>query len=236
LVEDDHRSASAVVKCFGKQADWEVIVTGTGQALDSFLSSVPLVVVVSSSPPPSPLNGVETCRALRALSSTLGIILVSDRSALQEKLRAFAAGVDDYLITPFDVRELVARVESLVRRIARPTREPQAATASHKLVWDTICVNLARQGVSVNGCPVDLSKCQFRLLVYLIKEAGRTVREPELREHVLGTVSVVKSSTVRNHIHQLRLRLGPAGALIQSVPGGGYRMAPFSHVRELGGV
>ena len=218
LVEDDRIACSTLAASLGS-VGWEVVETAEGhQALERF-DTRRFAAVVLEWDLPGTLAGIDLCRILRARSAQVGLVFATHRSTLTERLAAFEAGADDFLVKPFAPEELHARLTALMRRSEPPSTGSLSDTI---LGCESLRVDLATLRVTVNGQEIHLSLRQLLLLLYLMRHRGRLVPESELREQVLRTASVVPTSTIRNHIHQLREKLGAARNLIKSEPGQGY--------------
>lgn len=235
LVEDNALLASLVASSFGRQG-WQVTVAQNGlDALRYFETETFDVVVIDwVLPPPGPC-GLELCEQIRQRSATVGLLFATAKEALGDRLLAFKAGADDYLVKPFDSQELLARVSAVARRSVRSTPSLPPSTSANLdldgggigrdetyLRCESILVDMATLRVTVTGQEADLSLRQLLILIYLMRRQGQLVPESELREQVLRSSSLTQTSTLRNHIHQLRQRLGSAGALLYSVHGRGY--------------
>lgn len=235
LVEDNAVLASLVASSLERQG-WHVTIAQNGlDALRAFDAGTFDVVVIDwVLPPPGPC-GLELCERLRQRSATVGLLFATAREALGDRLQAFKAGADDYIVKPFDSQELLARVAAVARRSCGSTRcappigaggidsvSATEGTDETTLRCGSILVDVGTLRVTVSGQEVELSLRQLLILLYLLRRQGQLVPEAELREQVLRTASITQTSTLRNHIHQLRQRLGAAGALLYSVHGRGY--------------
>ncbi|HMA94546.1 MAG TPA: response regulator transcription factor [Polyangiaceae bacterium] len=235
LVEDNALLASLVASSFGREG-WQVTVAQDGlDALRYFEAEAFDVVVIDwLLPPPGPC-GLELCEHIRKQSPTVGLLFATAKETLGDRLLAFKAGADDYLVKPFDSQELLARVSAVARRsargipLSRPVPKPEVAICGERSGTDETClrcesilVDMATLRVTVAHDEVELSLRQLLILIYLMRRQGQLVPESELREQVLRSSSLTQTSTLRNHIHQLRQRLGAAGALLYSVHGRGY--------------
>lgn len=233
LVEDNALLASLVASSFGREG-WQVTVAQDGlDALRHFEAEAFDVVVIDwLLPPPGPC-GLELCERIRKQSPAVGLLFATAKETLGDRLLAFKAGADDYLVKPFDSQELLARVSAVARRSARgipssrPLPKPEVATCESRtdetcLRCGSIFVDMATLRVTVMNEEVELSLRQLLILIYLMRRQGQLVPESELREQVLRSSSLTQTSTLRNHIHQLRQRLGAAGGLLYSVHGRGY--------------
>lgn len=231
LVEDEPATARALMSFLHRCTPWKVRhVVDSLAALSSYDTAVFSVALVDwNLPTPGP-DGLQLCRILRQRSLSLGIILVTGRDEAGDRLVAIEAGVDDHLIKPFNPLELVMKVRSVGRRAIaldsaeRLSRVPTAtADAPACLSYGPITVDLAKQLVTVaSGEPIDLPRAQFRILVALVGAPNRIVTHDQLRHVALRAHGLVDSSTIRNHVHELRSHLGEAGALIRSARGAGY--------------
>ena len=147
----------------------------------------------------------------------LPVILVTARSEEIDKVRGLDAGADDYIAKPFGVMELLARVKALLRRIEEK-ESPKAMTLG------AIALDRARHTVIAGGESVELTRMEFELLAFLMEHAGQVVTREILLDDVWGMEYAGDTRTVDVHIRTLRQKLGPAGAMIGTVRGVGYRM------------
>lgn len=165
------------------------------------------------------LSGIELCRRLRARpeTRTLPIIMLTARGEESEKVRGLATGADDYIVKPFSVPELLARVKALLRR-ASPER-----VASVLAVGD-IELDRDKKRVSRASRPIDLGPTEYRLLEFLMERPGRVFSRAQLLDSVWGNESYIDERTVDVHVGRLRKALNrPKEAdPIRTVRGSGY--------------
>jgi two-component system KDP operon response regulator KdpE len=165
------------------------------------------------------MDGVELCRRLREWTKMPLIVLsaVGDEDA---KVRALAAGADDYVTKPFGPRELIARLQANLRRIGP---DPEEA----RLQLDGLEVDLARRTVHVDGHEVHLTPTEFDLLRQLVRNRGRLMTHRELLTAVWGPGYGEDTQVLRAHIANLRRKIEPAEGrrYIRTDPGVGYRFA-----------
>ena len=165
------------------------------------------------------ISGIELCRRLRARSDTerLPIIMLTARGEESERVRGLATGADDYLVKPFSVPELLARVKALLRR-ANPAR-----IVSLLQIGD-LELDRDRRRVSRAGRDVHLGPTEFRLLEHLMQSAGRVFSRGQLLDGVWGRDVYIDERTVDVHVGRLRRALNRSGAPdpIRTVRGGGY--------------
>lgn len=161
--------------------------------------------------------GLEIIRRLRAGGRLLPILVLTARGRWQDKVEGLEAGADDYLVKPFQMEELLARVKALIRRAA--------GTASHTVECGPIRVDLAAQKVSVNGAEVDLTPYEYRLLEYLVTHRGKVVSKAELADRLYPHEEDRDSNVLEVLVGRLRRKLDPDGALapIETLRGRGYR-------------
>jgi DNA-binding response OmpR family regulator len=160
------------------------------------------------------LDGLEVCRRLRSQGSTLPILMLTARGEVQERVLGLNAGADDYLGKPFEVSELVARVQALLRRAAG-----HAQLALGPLVLDQV-----QRKVTLEGRELELTQREFALLLHLIHHRQRTVSRSELLSSVWSTQFDPESNVIEVHMSRLRNKLGGHAYLIDTVRGRGYRL------------
>ena len=165
------------------------------------------------------LSGMDLVKQLREAGQSYPILILTARSSWQDKVQGLKYGADDYLVKPFHVEELLARINALVRRAAgwsKPTLE-----------CGPVMLDLAAQTVSVGGANVDLTSYEYKVLEYLMMHAGELVSKADLTEHIYQQDFDCDSNVLEVFIGRLRKKLDPDGALkpIETVRGRGYRFA-----------
>lgn len=165
------------------------------------------------------MSGMDLVKALRAEGKTFPILILTARSSWQDKVEGLKAGADDYLVKPFHVEELLARLNALMRRAAGWSK-PQLECGPIKL-------DLAAQTVAVDGLLVDLTSYEYKVLEYLMMHAGELVSKADLTEHIYQQDFDRDSNVLEVFIGRLRKKLDPDSALkpIETVRGRGYRFA-----------
>lgn len=165
------------------------------------------------------LDGVELCDALRRDGSDIPVLMLTARDTLPERLEGFGAGADDYLVKPFSLAELLARLTALARRASGGVGRRRLALADLEYDPETL---RARRG----GRELRLQPVQRRLLELLLRNSARVVRRSELERVVWGE-SPPQGDALRAHIHLLRNAVdrGHEVKLLHTVPGVGYRLA-----------
>lgn len=166
-------------------------------------------------------SGFDICRELRGLAITLPILMLTARGDVTDRVTGLKLGADDYLPKPFEISELLARVEALLRR-ARTAGRPAGAGSFQ---FADVSVDFDRQRVTRGGETVELSNKEFRLLRYLLQNRGRTVSREELLRQVWGYRMLPYTRTVDFHVSQLRKKLeadAQKPAYFFTVRGAGY--------------
>jgi DNA-binding response OmpR family regulator len=179
------------------------------------------------------LYGTDVLKQVRADASLRAtpIILLTAKSQEGDKIEGFESGADDYITKPFSPRELLLRVQALLRRTA--SGRPAGASAEKTLVIGPLTLLPEQYRVLVEGEPVPLTATEYQLLLYLAERVGRLQSREALLQRVWGYEGNVNTRTVDTHVKRLRQKLGNAGALIETVHGFGYQLVEnLSAVRK----
>ncbi len=172
------------------------------------------------------MDGLELCRRLRARSQALPIVFVTSRDDELDRVLGLELGADDYLCKPFSVRELVARVRVLLRRLALIQQPPAREDAEQVLRRGALSLDLQRYSARWNGAPVPLTVTEFLLLKALASHPGHVKTRRQLMEEGYAEDAYVSERTIDSHIKRLRRKfmdLTPGFDAIQTVHGLGYR-------------
>jgi two-component system response regulator QseB len=160
-------------------------------------------------------DGLDVLRALRARGNALPVLIVTARDAVADRVKGLDAGADDYLVKPFDLDELGARMRALIRR--------QAGRCESVIRHGPLTLDPAGHQVTLDGSPVALSAREFALLEALLARPGAVLSKAQLEEKMYGWGEEIGSNTVEVYIHALRKKLG--ADLIRNVRGLGYMIA-----------
>ncbi|MCB1554499.1 MAG: response regulator transcription factor [Xanthomonadales bacterium] len=165
------------------------------------------------------MSGMDLVRALRAEGKTFPVLILTARTSWQDKVEGLKAGADDYLVKPFHVEELLARLNALLRRAA--------GWSKPVLECGPIRLDLAAQTVGIDGIAIDLTSYEYKVLEYLMLHAGELVSKADLTEHIYQQDFDRDSNVLEVFIGRLRKKLDPEGTLkpIETVRGRGYRFA-----------
>lgn len=160
------------------------------------------------------LAGLELLRRLRAAGSKIPVVIVTARDAVEDRIKGLDGGADDYVVKPFDLQELAARLRALIRRAA--------GEASPVLRVGQLELDPAARRARLRGQPVELPAREFALLHALMLSAGRVLTREQLAERLYAWGEEVESNAIDVHVHHLRRKLAPE--LIRTVRGVGYLM------------
>jgi len=163
-------------------------------------------------------SGIDVIRGLREKGREYPVLILTARSSWQEKVEGLEAGADDYLVKPFHVEELLARLRALLRRAA--------GNASAILHCGSIALDPAAQSVAVGERPLDLTAYEYRLLHYLMLHPGKVVSKGELVEHIYPDDEDPDSNVIEVFVARLRRKLDPDSSSqpIETLRGRGYRL------------
>lgn len=222
LIVDDENDLRTLVDFNLRQAGYATAQAATGaEALARARTLRPRVIVLDLNLPD--VSGMDVCRLLRSDPETrdIPILMLTARGGETDRVQGFELGADDYLCKPFNMRELVLRVEAVARRRAP---EAVAGEARQELHAGAITLDLGAHLCFVDGQELPLTLQEFRLLSYLISGRGRVRTRDELLSDVWNTSPDLETRTVDTHVKRLRDKLGAAGDIIETVRGVGYRI------------
>jgi len=220
LVVDDEPEIVALVAYHLAKSGYRVSTAASGQdALDMARRERPALVVLDLMLPG--MSGFEVLEMLRSDDSTrdVAVLMLTARREEVDRIRGLSLGADDYLTKPFSPQELVLRVAAILRRAA----QPQQASAD-TLHIGPILIDRAALTVHVDDLPIDLTPTEYKLLITLAERRGRVQGRGHLLETVWDAAPDIQTRTVDMHVQRLRAKLGPAGDLIETVRGFGYRL------------
>jgi two-component system response regulator PhoP len=218
LVIEDESSLQAQIRARLEAEGWRVDGSGDGEEGLYLALEYPFDLAVVDLGLPG-LPGIEIVRRLRREGKSLPILILTARGRWQDKVEGLEAGADDYLVKPFQMEELLARLRALLRRAA--------GANGGALRCGPLVLDLAAQKVSLNGKEVGLTAFEYRLLEYLAKQRGRVVPKSELADYLYPHDEDRDSNVLEVLVARLRRKLDPAGTLspIETLRGRGYRLA-----------
>jgi len=217
LVEDDKLLGDGI-RVGLTQADFAVDWVQDGILGDTALQTEPYAAVVLDLGLPR-LSGLDLLRRLRARSDATPVLILTARDAIGDRVKGLDSGADDYLVKPFDLDELAARLRALTRR--------SQGAASPVLRLHGVLLDPAQHRVEFHGEPVELTARQFALLHELMLNAGRVLSREQLEQRLYPWGEEVESNAIEVHVHHLRRKLAPE--LVRTVRGVGYLMPKEAH-------
>ena len=212
LIEDDAMIGKAVrqgLSQAGFAVDW---VTDGRAAELSLANGVYDLAVLDLGLPKK--DGMAILTTLRSMGNSMPVLIASARDTVRDRIVGLEAGADDYVLKPFDLDELVARVRALLRR--------HAGSGSPLLQFGALVLDPVRKAVTQGGSTVELSAKEFAVLEALMQRPGAVLSREQLEESVYGWGEEVGSNAIEVHLHHLRKKLG--AAVIKNVRGVGYRV------------
>jgi len=215
IVEDDERVADALAGFLGR-AGYAVERAGDGRgALDMLGTDTEAVILDLGLPD---IDGIELCRRIRAVSG-VPILIATARSQVHERIRGLRAGADDFLVKPYDVQELLARIEAVTRR----SHAIGAEVGPVGIDIDGVRIDLVARRVLVDGEPVELTRKEFDIVAVLARYPGVAVPRERLIREVWNTDWQSFARSLEVHVASIRRKLARP-ALIETVRGVGYRL------------
>ena len=220
LVVDDEPDVRMLLRTNLRAAGFDVLEASNGsEGLSIAKHEMPTVIILDLMMPE--MNGIEVCRALRKHppTSRIPILMLTAKTAEEDKVAGFEVGADDYVTKPFSPREVVLRVRAVARR--KPDQgvaKPIPARAG------LITMDRAEMSATIGGKKLVLTSTEFRLLELLVRRAGSIQSRDTLLSEVWGYQANLDTRTVDTHVRRLREKLGRAGRLVETVRGSGYRL------------
>ncbi|MEH6625820.1 MAG: response regulator transcription factor [Motiliproteus sp.] len=212
LVEDDPSLGQGIVDAFSLQGETMDWLTDGRLGLEALrITTFDLVVLDLGLPG---LDGIQLLQQARARGIDTPVIILTARDQVEDRIRGLDAGADDYLIKPFDIAELNARIRALLRR--------RSGYTSAIISYGDILVDPASRQVTLNNEEISLNRREYSLLLEFLHHPGQVFTRDQLTEQLYGWQEGVESNTVEVHIHHLRKKFG--SQLIKTIRGIGYRI------------
>ena len=218
LVVEDETSIASFVSAYLRNAGYEVRAASSAKAaLVDLAGELPSLIVLDLNLPDG--DGVELCRRIRK-SSDVPILMLTARDEDVDKIIGLEVGADDYMTKPFNPRELVARVKSVLRRASPERRRSETEELRH----GDLVINSGKREVYVGDEEIRLAPKEFDLLWELLDHRGIVLTRDQLLERVWGYTFAGDTRTVDVHVRQIRRKLGDASPIV-NVWGVGYKVA-----------
>lgn len=218
LVIEDEKRVADLLKIGLEENGYQVLVAYDGEMGWRLFQSNDFQLIISDIILPK-LNGFELCQKIRKADEEIPILMLTALGTADDKLEGFDVGADDYMVKPFDFRELLARVRVLQKR-----RAVAKVDVAKEISYADLCINLERQEVRRNGEPIKLSPKEYNLLVYLVENAERVVSRVEIAEKVWNTHFDTGTNFIDVYINYLRKKMDKnfEVKLIHTKPGVGF--------------
>ena len=217
LVVEDEESIGALVRSYLTRDGYRVVWVRTGEEALAELTRHPVRIVVLDVGLPG-IDGLEVCRQVR-MRSAVPIVMLTARDEEPDRVAGLELGADDYVVKPFSPRELVLRVQAILRR-------DEKEAPGERIVHDPLVIDVGAHIVRLKNREITLTATEFRLLHLLARRPGRAYSRDQLLSEVWGYGGEVETRTVDTHMKRLRAKLGPVGVWIETVRGVGYRFRP----------
>lgn len=211
LIEDDELIAHGILaglRAHGLIAD---VVSTASQGASAIANLHCDIVILDLGLPDE--DGASLLARIRAKGFSVPVLVLSARDTVEDRVALLRAGADDYLLKPFDLDELIARLHALARRVG--------GRSVDLIVAGPLCLDPASGDVTLDGKPVALSRREFALLAALLHARGRVLSAAQLKDRLYDFSEEIESNALSVHIHHLRRKLGPG--LVETVRGMGYR-------------
>lgn len=218
LVVDDDTNICELLRLYIEKEDFQVIIANDGnEALKLFESERPDFVMLDIMLPG--LDGWQVCREIRK-QSQCPIIMLTAKGEVFDKVLGLELGADDYVVKPFEAKEVVARIRAVMRRTGQPER-----TEVKEVKWDKLSINLTNYELKVNGVQVDTPPKEMELIYHLASNPNRVFKRDQLLDEVWGFDYYGDSRTVDVHIKRLREKLEGVSDkwVLKTVWGVGYK-------------
>ncbi len=227
IVDDEQDIADLISYNLEKEGYATIKAYDGGDVLKTVKTQKPDLVILDLMLPH--MNGLDICRAIRANPETvhLPIIMLTAKADEVDKIIGLEIGADDYMTKPFSVKELIARVRTVLRRI----QEGKKPAAKETFEFDGLAINYVSCSVTVEGRPVTLSPTELKLLFFLSRNPGRVYSRDQILDHVWGDDTFITDRAVDVHIRRLRSQIEKDmdhPHYILTVRGFGYR---FSEIK-----
>ena len=218
LIADDDSNISELIKVYFEKDGFETVTARNGkEAVELFKSEAPSIVILDVMMPE--MDGWQVCREIRRVSN-IPIIMLTAKGETFDKVLGLELGADDYMVKPFDPKELIARVKAVLRR-----SETKETSTEKELVFPNLTINLTNYELKINGNITEVPPKELELLYFLASNPNRVFTREQLLEQVWGFDYFGDSRTVDVHIKRLREKLEGAEAnwQLKTVWGVGYK-------------
>lgn len=215
LIIEDESKIREIIRTYARKENYNVYEAGSGkEAFELFDERKYQIIILDVMLPDT--DGWSILRKLRELSK-VPVIMLTARGEEEDKLFGFDLGADDYVTKPFSVKELMARIKSLLKR-------NNVITSGEVIVVAGISVNTSFHQVSIHGELIELTPLEYSLLLFMVNNRNHAMSRTQILDGVWGYDYFGDERTVDTHVKRLRKKLGREGEMIKTVRGVGYRL------------
>ncbi len=209
LIAEDESAIREIISITLKRAGYEVTEACDGQqALDIYNSRNGAFDVVLLDIMMPNMDGLEVCKNLRNISSTIGIIMLTAKTQEMDKVTGLLMGADDYITKPFSPSELMARVDSVYRRVAMNTQPVvQQPVRADKITLEPFELNLRNRTLSKNGVFIELTQVEFQIIEYFFSNPGKALSRTDILKEVWGESYFGDEKVVDVNMRRLRMKI-----------------------------
>lgn len=205
IVDDDENIAELISLYLTKECFNTKMVHDGEEALNAFKEFNPHLILLDLMLPG--IDGYQVCREIRK-DSNIPIIMLSAKGEIFDKVLGLELGADDYMIKPFDSKELVARVKAVLRRVVSTPKEPEVQKKPNEYVeYPDLIINLSNYSVTYNGNSIDMPPKELELLYFLASSPNQVFTREQLLDHIWGYEYVGDTRTVDVHIKRIREKI-----------------------------
>ena len=223
VIIEDERDVARLLEFNLRSASFAVVTASNGtEGLAAIKANNPDVVILDLMLPDT--TGYDVCKAIRADATVAdtGVLMLTAKGEPEDRILGLEVGADDYVVKPFVVREVVLRVTALANRLAERRARSTTSTGA-VLKAGAIELDPVTHDVKIAGVPTQLRPLEYKLLQLLVSDPGRVFSREELLEQVWEMRGDINTRTVDVHVRRLRVSLGDAADVIETVHGFGYR-------------
>lgn len=226
LMVDDEEKIRAFVKKYAAFEGHEVTEAGNGMEAVEICKTKDFDIIIMDIMMPE-LDGFSACREIRKTKST-PIIMLSARGEEYDRINGFETGIDDYVVKPFSPKELMLRVDAIMRRV-NAAKAPAEESENDVFTCEGLTVDFTARLVYIDGGRIDMSPKEYDLLLYMVKNKGVALTRNRLIEEIWGYEYDGDDRTLDTHIKLMRRNLGDYARFIVTLRGVGYRFETDQH-------
>ncbi|MBO5066387.1 MAG: response regulator transcription factor [Clostridia bacterium] len=208
LIAEDESAIREIIGITLRRAGYEVTETCDGQqALDTYAERNGEFDVVLLDIMMPNVDGLEVCKRLRGVSSTVGIIMLTAKTQEMDKVSGLLMGADDYITKPFSPSELMARVDSVYRRVAMNTQPPAQPVRADKITLEPFELNLRNRTLYKDTVQIELTQVEFQIVEYFFSNPGKALSRNDILKEVWGESYFGDEKVVDVNIRRLRMKI-----------------------------